>query len=86
MNEMDEGSRPQTPYPADPTSPIHLYGPMSPHFDDEEDIHVQRTNVAPTGGSNPPPNLNPPTGPIVIPQPHNERELRINLPPSFNGD
>jgi hypothetical protein len=43
-------------------------------------------NVAPNAGPNPlnqpnpPPNPNPPAGPVVVQQPHNNKELQINLP------
>jgi hypothetical protein len=77
----------------DPTmdTPQQGYRPALPHFEEPLVTHVQRTNVAPAAGSNSlnqpnSPNPNPFAGLAAVQQPHNDKELWINLPQPFNGD
>ena len=77
----------------DPTTnaPQLGYRPASPHFKEPPIACIQRMNVAPALGPTPlnqPNSLNPNpfAGFATMQQPHNDKELQINLSQPFNGD
>jgi hypothetical protein len=79
-------TRPMTPYPADPTiaTPQPGYAPVNPQFEVPSIQYIRRTNVALALGPTPSPN--PPSGQAAAHRPSTDRELRINLPPSYDGN
>jgi hypothetical protein len=84
----DMNTRPTTPYPADPTiaSPQPGYVPANPQFEVTPIQYIRRTNVASALGPTPSQNPIPPSGQTAACQPPTDRELRINLPPSYDGN
>jgi hypothetical protein len=81
-------TRPTTPYPADPTIVIPQpgYAPADPQFNVPPIQYIQQTSVAPVLGPTPSPSPIPPSGQTAAHQPSTDRELQINLPPSYDGN